>query len=1020
MKKNIIFFLTICIIAIVCIFIPISASAATSGTCGNNLAWTLDDEGTLTISGNGVMSNSDEYSLFLQHKEEIKSIVFTSGITSINGYYFSSLPNLQNLYLPNTYSIGTDLYKLENFVGNCRILENIFVDENNEEFADIDGVLYNKEKTKIIRMPRGRSGIVTVPEGVTKIAEKTFYNCQYITKIIIPESVSIVEDFHNAFYQCYSLTDICVSEKNKYYTDIDGVLYNKHVDCLYKYPNNKNATLYEIPDSVTSIWLGAFECDRNLEIISFCNVTNIYSYAFNNCRALTTVHYYGDWWSNVNIQSYNSSFTNASVEYKGNENKVYHFITNGGTEVDDIVASYIKYAPSTTLKGKYFAGWYDNADFNGQIITFPYYGDDTTLYAKWTDKLVGTCGNNLTWTLDGDGRLVISGTGAMDNYSEDWENDEKTVRPPWYKYIKNITSVIVEEGVTHIGSEAFYYNYGGQTITSLTLPCSLKSIGDKAFCYALNIESIEFPQGLVSIGKEAFRLCHLKEVSFPDTMETIGEYAFYLNKFQLINLGKGVRSIGSFAFSGKYDDECKLESVTIPASVENMDSAFCGCDDLKEIILAENGNFKSIDGIIYSKDGKKLIFCPSAIEKSGVVEICDETEVICERAFNNCDKIEALIMPNGVTTLGAAFASGCDNLKFMYIPSSVYNLEYTSFFSSIWYYNNEISEMYYGGSKDEWDELMYGLTYQTLFGDTTVFHWNATEIGGSCGENLSWSYSKGILAISGLGRMNDYTYSNWETDAPWFVLKDNITSVEVKDGVTGIGTNAFAKCNKITNVSLPDGVEYIGEYAFDCYGLTDNNEIWEGNFLYIGDYLIDYKGGGENEKSIAIKDGTTCIADLALYKNIWDCVVIPKSIKYIGNDVFYGCDISKVYYAGTEDEWNDISVGARNESLASANFKYKTITDDGNLRVIDLDISEDIIKFSVEAEKKEGNSKEDYNDSIYVAVYNGDGTLLNVKSYSGFSSVNVEVQKEGNSMKIIWWEKTNFQPLANTVNINIK
>lgn len=649
----------------------------------------------------------------------------------------------------------------------------------------------------------------------------------------------------------------------------------------------------------------------------------------------------------------------------------------------------------------------------------------------------GICGENITWSLETYGKLTLNGSGKMYDYNNYYTGNETV---PWFNYIKHIKSVTVNENITHIGDYAFYYDFGTKTITTLSLPSTLESIGNYAFYNALSIHKISFPEKLETIGNYAFQSCNVNELVFPDSIRTIGNYAFYRTALDKIDLGNGVRSVGKFAFSETGNEEHKLESVTIPASVENMDSAFCWCYDLKEIILAENGNYKSVDGIVYSKDGKKLIFCPPAIEKLGVVKVCDGTEVICQRAFDNCTKIEAIIIPNSVTTLEAEFASGCDSLKLMYIPKTVKNLQYSSFFSSIWYQNEAIPEIFYGGSEDEWNELMEGLTFQTIFGETTVFHWNAAGIGGACGDNLTWELGgDGTLTISGTGRMYDYEYSNWKTNTPWFIFKDDITSVVAEKGVTGIGTNAFSDCSKIAKVTLPDGIEYIGEYAFDDTAFESNGQNWEGNFWYIDTYLIDYKGEYGAEKSIVIKDGTTCIAGLALYKNFWDCIVIPESVKYIGNDAFYGCDISKVYYAGTEEQWNNVDIGTGNENLTSAIFEYKTITSDGNLKIKEIDFTSSKIAFSVEALKEESDSDEgeessgdsdgesgddgdETNDDgvIYVAIYDNDGNLINIINYPASGNVPVELKKEGSTIKIIWWGKTNITPLAKKVDINIK
>ena len=107
----------------------------------------------------------------------------------------------------------------------------------------------------------------------------------------------------------------------------------------------------------------------------------------------------------------------------------------------------------------------------------------------------GTCGENLTWNLNG-GVLIISGTGKMDDY------DDKNSLPPWYR--KKVTSAVLEEGITDIGDWAFCYC---SSLTSIILPEGVTSIGDDAFYDCTSLTSITLPEGLISIGNSAFYEC---------------------------------------------------------------------------------------------------------------------------------------------------------------------------------------------------------------------------------------------------------------------------------------------------------------------------------------------------------------------------------------------------------------------------------------------------------------------------------------------------------------------------------
>ena len=129
--------------------------------------------------------------------------------------------------------------------------------------------------------------------------------------------------------------------------------------------------------------------------------------------------------------------------------------------------------------------------------------NDFVVSASASDEDVvasGNCGAegaNLIWTLDIEGTLTINGEGAM----ADWE---KLSDVPWYSYEKNIVNVIIEDGVTNIGSSAFSYC---RSLTLITIPDSVTSIGSSAFSYCLNLTSIKIPDSVTNIGGSAFYFC---------------------------------------------------------------------------------------------------------------------------------------------------------------------------------------------------------------------------------------------------------------------------------------------------------------------------------------------------------------------------------------------------------------------------------------------------------------------------------------------------------------------------------
>ena len=167
-------------------------------------------------------------------------------------------------------------------------LENIEVNIANENYSSQDGVLFNKNKTELLRCPEGKTGAYQIPNSVVSIGEYAFYDCDGLTSITIPNSVTSIGDY--AFRYCYSLTEINVDASNKNYSSQDGVLFDKNKTVIIQYPIGNTRASYNIPDSVTSIGDYAFEdCDGLTSVTILNSVTSIGDYAFGGCNNLTSI-----------------------------------------------------------------------------------------------------------------------------------------------------------------------------------------------------------------------------------------------------------------------------------------------------------------------------------------------------------------------------------------------------------------------------------------------------------------------------------------------------------------------------------------------------------------------------------------------------------------------------------------------------------------------------------------------------------------------------------------------------------
>lgn len=293
----------------------------------------------------------------------------------------------------------------------------------------------------------------------------------------------------------------------------------------------------------------------------------------------------------------------------------------------------------------------------------------------------------------------------------------------------------------------------GKTITSITIPDKVKSIGDSAFSACTSLTSITIPKSVTSIGKDAFRACKsLKTLTFQDSAANIGETAFmYCRALTSVNLGNGVTSIANSAF---YDCN-KLTSITIPSSVKSIGSGvFNSCTSLTSITVnSNNANYSSQDGILFNKDKTTLLRCPQA--KSGAYTIPTSVKIINNSAFYFCSKITSVTVPTGATKIGDSAFNSCSSLSSVNIPSTVttignYAFSYTKITSitlskaltSLGYYafatngdgsTSTINIQYAGTLADlqkiqqEWSNTTSSICYTIKCTDGNYTHYQATQ-----------------------------------------------------------------------------------------------------------------------------------------------------------------------------------------------------------------------------------------------------------------------------------------------------
>lgn len=264
----------------------------------------------ISVSSENKYYSSQEGVLFDKNKTELicypagkaqTEYIVPNGVTEIGVKAFLQC-NLENIVLPESLkSIGVAVFQgcdITNItipasvtsIGwgsfyQCHRLTDISVSPENNNYSSQDGVLFNKDKTKLIRYPAGKTQEkYVIPNGVKSFDNDTFNNCYRLESITIPDSLLKIIT-QGPFLFCDNLTEIIVSPGNKYYSSQDGVLFDKNKTVLICYPANKSETEYTVPNGVKKIWRDAFEdCNNLVNVTISDSVTSIEGYAFVNSR----------------------------------------------------------------------------------------------------------------------------------------------------------------------------------------------------------------------------------------------------------------------------------------------------------------------------------------------------------------------------------------------------------------------------------------------------------------------------------------------------------------------------------------------------------------------------------------------------------------------------------------------------------------------------------------------------------------------------------------------------------------
>ena len=542
-------------------------------------------------------------------------------------------------------------------------------------------------------------------------------------------------------------------------------------------------------------------------------VTSIGEYAFEECTNVTSISIPGSV-TELNEYCFSACVSMKNITIPQSVTRIADGVFDACEKLTDI------YYGGTDASWKHITSW--NAGLGGNV----------TIHS--TGVFTGKCGDNLTWTIDNNEVLTISGTGRIPDYNDPSSGGNNTA--PWYGYAYQIKKVVLGSGVQNIGNNAFAGCYG---MTDITIPDGVTSIGDSAFDWCSALTEISIPGTVSSIGDSAFYGCSaLTEISIPGTVSSIGDSVFSgCSALTEISIPDTVSSIGDSAFS-----RCSaLTEISIPSTVSGIGSyAFSGCA-LRE------------------------------------VEIPQGITSIQTRTFQYCTQLTKITIPDSVTSVEICAFDNCPVLKTVYYGGTEAQWEgmhvdnyagnNSALLDATLYFEMQYQRIAAGscGGNLRWSLMEDGVLKITGSGampdyssdsDAPWYRYGSKIKEIRVGANVT-KIGENAFRSTGVQKVVFCAKETGSTDAPLvlgnycFAYCDALKEIQFGNRVIVPGNTVFVSCSGLTGVTVPGTVKldksfngegcgygmfsqcpnltkatvecsYVGPYFFEgCYKLTE-------------------------------------------------------------------------------------------------------------------------------------------------------------------------------------------------------
>lgn len=851
----------------------------------------------------------------------------------IGNFAFMSCSSLENVSLPSSMeSIGNSVF------AHCSSLKSLTVPTQLSTMGE--GLLYDCSSLRALSIPtvnleKGKGngmdafftsgGVLQKPKSPfsltltneTTIADRTFYECDFLSSITVRGQVKFVGD--SAFYRCKNLKEVHLP---------DGVVYlGEHA-----FNQCESLSVLEMGTGLKTIRefaLANCRSLRNLELPD--DLKSIERNAFQNCSSLqslrvpSTVTQMG-----INLLQGCSSLTDLTLPYLGltegesaglatfmlpNGCSLHRLTVLRGDQVEaQAFAHYssireIKLPDSVVSIGENaFLGCTDL-----QTVNFPRALTSVGSYAFKDCSSLGSATISDMVTHFGDG--VFEGCSSLQTAS--LPARITTIPPNTFFQCESLESVAIPKDVTVIEPSAFE---GCRSLKQVVLPSGLSELGDYAFSGCSSLSQVTIPSGVTALREGVFADCtSLVDIMLPDGLERIEHFAFRGTGIKHASISTNVTYIGQGVF-----EDCKaVQSLTVPyigngvfapntldylfnsqpstsnrnvpASLTSVtvlngsqlaSNAFYNCRYLTDITLP--ASLSSIpNSMFYGCSSLKSLTIPQSVNVIGAyafqgckalreIALPDELESIGNQAFSGCASLQEITVPPSVTRIGSSVFAGCSGLKSMTLP-------------------------FLGASREEINNLQYvvGTPSANL---KTVALTEGTQL---CASAFSGcKYLTTVILPGTLIKIDNQAFYNCSS----------MREIVLPDGLTEIGARAFYGCSALEDVTVPDSVLSIGSRAFDrCTKLKSITLPFVGSsressnsFAYIFSQVPEtlttvtltdctripssaFKGCS-NLTSITLPDGLEQIGQQAFS----DCssltsMTVPTSVTVMGNFLFRNC-----------------------------------------------------------------------------------------------------------------------------------